>query len=327
MYRSILVPLDGSKFAEHALPIARSIVQRTGAMLQLLYVHVPTATWYIEGTAVFDEKLDAQLKENQRRYLEEVIKRLNMSSNVTVTPVVLDVMDTVASTLNEHAKAMRADLIVMTTHGYGTFGRFWLGSVADKFMRQSEKPVLFIRSKEATETEPDLKREPIFQNILIPLDGSALAEQILNYASTLGSLMKANYTLLRVIEPKISLSYPPTEYTIRLNAELQDKLRAEAKSYLDSIAGHLRKQGETQGHVPLKIQTKVIFHPQPAIAILEEADKEGIDLIAMETHGYGGLTRLLIGSVADKVLRGTTIPVLLHRPQLPKNTDIEARDQ
>jgi len=154
---------------------------------------------------------------------------------------------------------------------------------------------------------PNLAYERVFQHVLIPLDGSALSEQILEHAIALGKPMQADYTLLRVIEPWMPVSYPPTGYPIRLDQQLQEELQAEAQAYLDSVAKRLQAQS-------LQVRTKVVLHPRPTVAILEETCKQRIDLIAMETHGRGGLTRSFIGSVADKVLRSASIPVLLHRP-------------
>jgi len=88
--------------------------------------------------------------------------------------------------------------------------------------------------------------------------------------------------------------------------DLQTQLRAEAQAYLDGVAAPLRGRG-------LRVETRVVAEEQPALGILREAEAVGADLIAMETHGRHGLSRLLRGSVADKVVRGGVVPVLLHR--------------
>jgi len=310
MYRSILVPLDGSTFAEHALPIARSIAHRAGATLQLVLAHVPISARYVESRAIFDETLDTQLKEQERIYLDGVIRRLTAGSDIPITSALLDESDSVAKTLNDHAEATGVDLIVMATHGRGTLARLWIGSVADRLVRYASTPILLVRPQEA---EPDLTREPIFQHMIIPLDGSGLSERILPHAVAFGELMQADYTLLRVIEPVIPATYPRTEYAVRIEQQLLEQLQTEVQTYLDGIAERLRAQIGARGRTPLQVQTKVVIHRHPAIAILEEADTQIMGLIAMETHGRGGLTRWLIGSVADKVLRRASIPVLLHR--------------
>ncbi len=308
MYRSILVPLDGSTFAEYALPVARSIARRAGATLQLALVHVPVPARYVESMVIFDKELEARNREHEQAYLDEVIKRLATDLEVPVTSVLLDgEIGKISEVLNDHVMATGADLIVMSTHGRGALSRFWLGSVADKLVRQGLVPILLVRPLEEKKEGPDLAHEPVFQHVLIPLDGSALSEQILEPAVALGKLMQADYTLLRVLEPWMPIGYPPTEYSIRLDHQLQEQLQREAEEYLEGVAGRLRAQS-------LQVQVRVVFSRFTSTAILEEAGKQGIDLIAMETHGWGGLTRLLIGSVADKVLRGASVPILLQRP-------------
>ena len=85
---------------------------------------------------------------------------------------------------------------MMTTHGHGPLSRFWLGSVADEMVRRATTPILLVRPHEKA---IDLAAEPVLRHILIPLDGSALAEQVLGPAAALGSLLQCDdYTLLRV---------------------------------------------------------------------------------------------------------------------------------
>jgi nucleotide-binding universal stress UspA family protein len=308
MYKSIVVPLDGSSFAEYALPIARSIARRAGATLQLVHVHVPQPR-YIDGKIIFNEMLDTQRKEQVRTYLDEMIKRLDTDPKFSITSTLLDgSREQIAEVLDHYVKSTNSDLIVMTTHGYGALTRFWIGSVADKLIRQTVAPILLMRPQE---TALDLAREQVFQHILIPLDGSALSEQILEYAVGLGKLMQANYTLLHALEPWIPYGYRTTEYSIRFR-----QLRlGKAQTYLDEIAERLRAQSGLGEGVSPQIQTKISINHYPAVAVLEEVHQHGIDLIAMATHAHGDLTRLLVGSVADKVLRGAIVPVLLHRPR------------
>jgi len=302
MYRSILVLLDGSMFAEHALPIACSIARRAGAKLQLVLVHIPV-TGYVDGRVTLDETRNLPLKTYEQGYLDEVVKRLTMGSDVLVTSTLLEgKAGQVAEILNDHAKAAGADLLVMATYGRGALAGFWLGGVADTLVQQASMPILLVQPQEAA---PDLVREQVFQHVLIPLDGSALAEQVLEPAVTLGKLMHADYTLLRVV-PLTMPGNPSLHGSTGLEQQLLELLQADAQSYLDNIANRLRAQS-------LQVQTKVVIHQNPETAILEEANKRAADLIAMETRGHGGLTQLLVGSVTHKVLRDASTPVLLHR--------------
>jgi nucleotide-binding universal stress UspA family protein len=154
----------------------------------------------------------------------------------------------------------------------------------------------------------DLSQDHAFQHILVPLDGSDCAEQALEQAIALGGLMQSQYTLIRVVGPLIATGLDPLGYAVVGGFEPPlEELRAQAEAYLEQKAASLRQRG-------LTVQTQAIIDQQPALAILNAAQTLNVDLIAMTTHGYRGLTRLLLGSVADKVLRGASIPVLLQRP-------------
>jgi nucleotide-binding universal stress UspA family protein len=304
MYRSILVPLDGSAFGEHALPAALSVARRSGAGVQVVLVH--TAFIYVESGFVYDDRLDRHLREQEQSYVEAVVNRLKAASPVPVTWAMRDGL--VADAICEQANMSTTDLIVMATHGRGPMSRFWLGSVADNLVRRTSVPILLIRPQE---TAPDLTQELSLRRIVIPLDGSALAEQILQPALALGQLFGADYELLRIVKPVLFAGHDPTMLAIPpLGQPVTEHLQAEARSYLESMAERLRAQA-------LRVQTRVMVNIQPAESILEQGLQSADAMIALATHGRGGLTKALLGSVADKVVRGATRPVLVCRPLAP----------
>ena len=310
MYRNLLVPLDGSAFGEQALPMALSIARRTGAALQLTHVHVPPMPVGIEGLPIVDAPLENEMRQHERAYLDGVVKRVEAAGQVKVTTTLLE--GPVAEAIHQQAVSGQADLVVLTTHGRGPLSRFWLGSVADQLVRKLPMPMLLVRPQEAA---PDLSRDVGLRHVLIALDGSPFAEQVLPAATALGTAMKADQTLLCVVPPLMPGSYdlgdiPAMGLAGSRFAQLQRMHEEEikqAESYLDRVAARLRQQG-------LKVQTRVVRQDSPGAAILEEARQLGVDVVALATHGRGGLGRILLGSVADKVLRGATMPVLIHRP-------------
>src|SRR5262245_43886601 len=183
MYRSILVPLDGSTFGEHALPLALGLARRSGASVHLLHVHTPLASLYAEAAVAIDHSLDKELKEHQRAYLADVVRRIGQAASVQVLPTLRE--GQVATTVRAAAAELGADLVVMTTHGRGPLARFWLGSVADALIRELPVPLLLVRPGEE---QPRLDQEPPLRHLLLPLDGSPLAEQMIEPAVALGSL-------------------------------------------------------------------------------------------------------------------------------------------
>jgi nucleotide-binding universal stress UspA family protein len=309
MIRSVLVPLDNSPFSEHALPLAAGVARRAGAKLQIAHVHELPADDY--ALMVRSERLEAQVKRMDRAYLDGVVRRLK-NSGTTAEPVLLE--GATAEALNLHAAAADVDLVVMATHGRGAMGRFWFGSVADELTRHLPVPVLLIRP---TDAPIDLTSLPAVNRILVPLDGSPLAEAILEPATALGVLTNAEFVLVRIVKPVVHPAYYPEFMTIEEGvAALEDEINAlqkqatdEATRYLEAVAGRLRTSG-------LRVQTAVVVEEDVAGAVLKQARIAGADLLALATHGRGGLARLFRGSVAEKLVRTGSLPVLVYRPKV-----------
>jgi nucleotide-binding universal stress UspA family protein len=307
MFRKILVPLDGSTFGEHALPLALNIAWRAGARLQLAHVHQPVAPAYGGGDVAADVILESTVRNYEHGYLDRIVDRVARLYSVPVSPLLLE--GPVADTLCAQA-AQDADLLVMTTHGRGPLGRLWLGSVADQLVRRCSLPLLLVKPGPG---KPDLTREVLPQDLMIPLDGTPMAEQILEPAIALGSVVHANYTLVRVIKPATIGNYGDAiasndefdRSLLRQVRELFDREHTDAEAYLDSVAQRLRAQA-------LCVRTRVLSNARVAEGLLKEARTGPTDLIALETHGRGGLARLFQGSVADKLLRGGSTPLLVH---------------
>lgn len=309
MYGSLLVPLDGSAAAEQALPMALSLARRFRAAVQIVHVYVPVRGMYGEGEW-WDEAIDREMREGGKAYLDSVVQRLAVDTDISWSAVLLE--GPVASTINRHVMGAGFDLIVMTTQGRGPVARLCLGSVADSLVRQTSIPILFVRPQEG---EADLTKEPVIERLHVPLDGSELAEQILEPALAVAAATQAEITLIRVVQQltpdsnesdKGKVSWIRPALLMRLK-ELDRQERATAEEYLERIAEQLRSRTSC-------VQARVVLQVSTATAIVDDASTHGADLIALATQGRGGLKRLLVGSVADKVLRGATMPVLVQRP-------------
>jgi len=312
MIRSILVPLDGSSFGEHALPLAMTMAKQMSASLNLIHVHSLLDATYAE-LQVFDNTLDQELRNKEREYLHEVQKKVQDRLSVPVT--IRNVDGDVATVIREQAASLQASWVVMATHGRGPMGRFWLGSVADELARSLPISLVLVHPGEGT---PDLSKDAPIQHMLIPLDGTPAAENILEPALTLGLASKADFTLLRVVTPVYPMTLPAepaifgsvaTDVMERVE-KMHADLKREANAYLDKTADQLR-----QRHPGIQVLTRVVIEEQPGVAILDCA-KAPIDMVAIESHGRGGLSRMLLGSTADKVIRGSKLPVLVHKPTL-----------
>jgi nucleotide-binding universal stress UspA family protein len=296
VYRQIVVPLDGSKFAEAALPLALTLSRKTGANVHLVTVVEPIPAFAYE-------EWEAAAEEWSVAYLAKLKEDLNALAGGAVTTALLT--GHAVDALQEEASSCEADLVVLATHGRGALTRMWLGSVADGFLRHTDRPVILVRPDEEHLPPADFEHE--FETLLVPLDGSELSESALTHATSFGELFGSAYHLTRIVAYPIDLGSPYLPHTAQMNQTLVEQARAMAAEYLESHAQRMRRRG-------LRVTTSVAVDAQAGHGILTESEEVGCDGIAMATHARKGLSRALLGSAADKVLRGTHVPLLLYRP-------------
>jgi nucleotide-binding universal stress UspA family protein len=302
MLRSLVVPLDGSEFSERTLPLAGRLAAATGAKLHLAHVHVShPPDQLLSNTQFHYEGLD--MAEYDTRHREEELAYLSRlgSSVGNGTAVATQLLEgNVAEEIAAYASSVGADMVLITTHGHTGVSRMWLGSVADALVRTTTLPLLVIHPAHGGHVPADVTS---FKHILVPLDGSELSESILAPAVDLARAAGARLTLGHVVSSSAVLG-------ARIFPLLPDDVAPaieKANEYLERLAGELRSGG-------MRVEVHVEEHDAPGRAIAGIADKLDADLIALATHGYGGLKRALLGSVADKVLRSSPLPLLVQRP-------------
>ncbi|MEX1256000.1 MAG: universal stress protein [Gemmatimonadota bacterium] len=305
--KRILLPLDGSEFAERALAPATSLAARLGAELHLASVvsdlpPIPLASG--DGEIVsrwFDDE-----KKRAEKYLGGVRDKLATSGSTT--PFVTHVrVGPVARTLVGIGKEIGADLVVLTTHGRGAWQRAWLGSVADQLLRQGTFPLLLLPGEE--EGEDPFRESDFPHHVLVPLDGSTAAESVFDLLPAVVPRGGAKVTLATVIHQPFPLSSVYLPHAVTEEA-LTTERRTQMEKYLTTVAAQLATRGFG------KVDTRILDGEDAAGAVLEVAEAEKVDLIALSTHGRGGVSRLLLGSVADKIVRGSRHPLLVaHRPE------------
>jgi nucleotide-binding universal stress UspA family protein len=301
MYHTILVPLDGSTYAERALPLAVGLAQAMKAGLVLVCACSATSVkGQHPGEAQFEAVADAQA------YLAGVAGRLtkediSVEIAAPATPAPEGILATIISS--------HADLVVMCSHGRSGLGRWIYGSVTEAMVARSPVPILLVRPVGPVPTVPLKAGQP---SLLVALDGSAFSEAALAPAAGLAQALGAIMVLLRVVTWPI-LGYanltgtePGTQ---EVEAAIEEEEEVEAKKYLEDVAARLQKDG---------IDAKAIVRlGWPAEAILDEAKLAGASLIVMATHGRTGLRQLLLGSVALEVVHRGLLPLLLVRPSTP----------
>ena len=303
MYSTILVPLDGSPLGERALPVALALARRSRARVELAHVRGPRASF--ANAPMYDTRLDEELEQGIRDRTSALAERLARDEGVAATAVFL--RGDVARALDDHAAAHGVDLVVMTSHGRGGFSRAWLGSVADALIRLATVPLLVIRAD--TEDLPEV-REPLFRRMLVPLDGSQRAEDVLAHAAALGTPGVTEYLLLNVVTPRVAVDPFPSVVTMVGRADLARRVEEErdrAHEYLARVADSFREIGVT-------VSAHTLVDERPAPAILEFARERDVDLIVLSTRVRTATERVLIGSVADKIARGASVPILISGP-------------
>ena len=303
MFTKVLVPLDRSPLAEQAIGRAAAIARATNATIDLLLVHEVFGTRF-SGSP----EANADTLAGEHRYIERIAAELCEGASLTVTGGVHE--GPAAATICARARETAADLIVMTSHGRVGLGRMVLGSVADEVVRKSTTPILLLRPIEnATDRRV---AHHLFRRILVPLDGSKDAAAIIPAAVDLARASHATITLLRVVgavpaiapfDATIPAAYAPLIPDEVATARLVSTVAAE----LDGVAQRVHEQS----HVV--VDSDVVVSERVGAAIADYARAHGLDLVAMSTHGRGA-SRLVLGSVADKVLHDTGLPILLQRP-------------
>jgi len=290
MYAKILVPLDGSLFAEAVLPYARALAQQIGIPVDLLYVNDPK-----EPPACASFMAD------------EYLKRIGESFGATAGSMVET--GHTAATIVAVAAAQPEVLIAMATHGYSAAKRWLLGSVAEKVLRAAANHLLLVRPANGMPGA-----EAKLTTVFVPLDGSKLAETIVPKVSELALRLALRVELVRVT--RRIYSAPPEAFlpVFGANAPNLKKLwaeaHAEADQYLIDRANYLRQQGLTQ------VESVVLESGADgaAAAIIDLVNRTPDSLVAMCTVGESGIVNWPVGSVTERVVRHTTAPVLVIRP-------------
>lgn len=296
-FRSILVPLDGSLLAEQALPMALAVAERAGSRVKLVLVHQPLLL--MESGPSY-ARVELAMRKADREYLRSVVSRLKGRLGRALTSAVLQ--GPVAPTLIRYIQELGTDLVVMTSHGRGGIRRAWLGSVADQLIRTAEIPIMVVRPSEGEAAEPPAPGE-----ILVPLDGSGLAEAVLEPVTALARLWDAEISLIQVVRPIVLTSDPVLRFPVGYSEQVTALRREAAQDYIRDLAEDLREAG-------VKASGVAVIGGGVAETLLDLARPDRVNLLAVATHGRGGLRRFVLGSVADKLVRGADVPVLVVRP-------------
>ncbi|GHO80165.1 universal stress protein UspA [Ktedonobacter sp. SOSP1-85] len=307
MLRTILVPLDGSRCAEHALPVATRLAR--GAKGSLLLVRVIEFADIVCQTTELATRDLVELSKRARRSAKAYLNRIAAQEDVHDLPCSTRVVEgSPAQNILKLVQELHADIVVMNSHGFTGIKQWTLGSVAHQVARHNSTPTLIVRENEPL---PPLlmKREPAAEErlrILVALDGSSQAEEALVPAIQLSLALSAPGKAALHLLTVVPVSLPGVIFA--------QNIQSKKKEALTTLAAKLEAQGASE--YDLQVTTSVVQHTDIAAALItyareHVAQPDGCQLIAMTTQGAWGW---FMGSVAERVLNHTPLPLLMVRP-------------
>ncbi len=299
MYKRILVPLDGSKISEQVLPYVSAFASVLGSEVELIRCIEPISEEMADPAhGIFLDRVVESFLARAKEYLGSVGEPLRRAGlNVSAIAQEGDP----ATKILEQAEKEPTTLIAMSTHGRSGMTRWVLGSVTSKVLQATDNPMLVIHPHETGATTGKMK----LSSMVVPLDGSKVAEQILPHAVAVAKALAQKVVLVRVT-PAPADYYRYMEYPVGRYQDFSKEVDESAQKYLQDTAATLKGQGIAQ------VEHRMM-HGQPAAAVVDVVKEVPEALVAMTTHGRSGVGRWVLGSVADRVVRHTGAPVLLIR--------------
>lgn len=286
MYERILVPLDGSELAEQAIPYVEWLAGKFNSEVIVI-------------TACFaGDPLERALTEYVERRVEKI-----QSLGIKARSVCIQ--GEPAASIIDFARKNDSSLIAISTHGRTGVSQWLLGSIANKVVQRSHIPVFLVRSSQPAKTPADKE----LRKILLTLDGSQFSEAIIPYVEKLAEVTGSEVVLLRVVEPAKLPQLAAYADREKYEKDFIDKLKKEAKRYLDQKKTALAGKG-------IKVNS-ALLEGKADETILQYAEDKSVNLIALTTHGFSGVSKWAYGSVASRIIEASSKPTLLVRPTLP----------
>lgn len=299
MYTRIVIPLDGSKTAEQVLPYARTLANKLKVPVEFIGV-IDIAEFAVHISAEKARYFEKMIEQGERSSLEYLKGIANTFPGLTVNCAVEK--GTAAEAIIDKAAADKGTLIAMATHGRSGINRWVLGSVAEKVLRAANNPLLLVRAAEqATPGE-----EARLTSVIVPLDGSELAESVLPAVTELAKKLDLEIILFRAFNIPYGVYAGADGYYAINFDQLIAEIKDEATSYLEQKTEELKRKG-------FEKISSLVKEGLSADEIISFGRQTPDNLIAMCTHGRSGMKRWVLGSVTETVVRHCGDPVLVIR--------------
>ena len=287
MYNRILVPTDGSEVAKSAVMVATELARQLDAALHAVYVVERSPL-----SAVLDDNTAERIQYGNRTL--QTVADWGTEAAIETTTAVIKNGDPVHDAILEYTSENDIELVVMGTQGRGSVGRFMLGSVTTHTVRESHVPVMTVRE--------DTMASPALESILVPFDGSSGARSAVDHAIDLARGTDATLRFVTVVD-----------YGVVAGGEFNagmvlDTIKEGEEKALESVVDEVEKAG-------VDVEDASVYVASPFRKIVNYAEENDVDCIVMGTHGRSGIDRVLIGSVTERVIRKTTVPVITTKPK------------
>ncbi|MBE3119645.1 MAG: universal stress protein [Candidatus Atribacteria bacterium] len=300
MFNPILVPLDGSQLAECVLPHIVAFARSFDAEITLLRILEKNQA---SAPAQLFDLLNWQINKTKAALYLEKTKARFQESGLRARTIVLEGL--VAEGITEYAQNQGMKLIVLSSHGHNGLTQWGISSITQKIILSAPTSVLLIRAHQHDIQADELSETPVYKRILVPLDGSQRAENVLPIITQLARFHKSQMHLVQVVQtPEMARQMPPAPEDIDLSNRVVARNREEAGHYLEQVKSRSYLEG-------IAVQTHLITSDNAAVALHQLGEQEHIDLVTLSAHGYSGNHQWPYGSMVNNFIMYGKVPLLI----------------
>ncbi len=314
MFNTILVPLDGSQLADCVLPHVIAVARSFDSEVTLLRMLEKTQA----GTSaqLFDLVNWQINKTRATLYLEKIKARFQREKTRAQTAVIEGL---VADGITEYAHSHGIKLIVLSSHGRNGLTRWGISSITQKIIMSAQTSLLIVRAHQDGIHSDELSERLLYKRILVPLDGSQRAENVLPIVTQLAQFHRSQIHLVQIIQtPEMARQMPPTREDVDLSNRIVSRNQEEAGRYLEQLKSRSFLEG-------LTIQIHLITSDNTAVALHQLVEQENIDMVALSAHGYSGIHQWPYGSMVNNFVQYGKVPLLIVQ-DLPAKLDLASSD-
>ena len=320
MFDPILVPLDGSQLAECVLPHVFAFARTFHAKISLLRMLEKSQT---DATAQLVDLLTWQINKTKATLYLEKTQAQFQESGLRVQSAVLEGL--VAETITEYAQNQGTKLIILSSHGQNGLTQWGISSVTQKIILSAPTSLLIVRARQYADYHVESAETPLYQRVLVPLDGSQRAENVLPNIIQLAQAHKSQIHLVQVVQtPEMARQLPPEREDIALAEQVIARNQQEAGRYIEEVKSRSVLQG-------IAVQTHIITSDDSALALHQLAEQEQIELVALSAHGHSGNCQWPYGSMVNNFILYGKVSLLivqdLPAKQEPNPLDQQIRDR